>query len=293
MKFGRQFKLAIAGKQQDWLIENPFTCRFKASSSCTPTANEATFQLYNLPEKTRTDLIKDIFDGLGELNSYRRISFAAGYRSQPQLPVIFVGNVFWAYSYRQGPDWVTEIHALDGQYGIRNGDVQHAAPAGSEFQALLRVIAQFMPHITVGVISNSFGNSKATRGVSISGNAWDELVKRILPLNAEVFIDKERVNIITNNEYIANTGGIPEISDETGMIGSPRRQDALTTATLMFEPRIQVGQLVTLKSKESYAGDHKVLWVDHQGTVSDAICETLTTRVTFLRSNPDFRAIGI
>lgn len=294
MKFGREFKLSISGKEQDWLITNPFTCRFKMTSACTPTANDAIFQLYNLPEKTRTDLIKDVFDGLGEPNSYRRISFAAGYRSQPQLPVIFVGNVFWAYSYRQGPDWITEIHALDGQFGIQNGEVEHAAPAGVEFQALLRTIAQFMPHISIGIISKNVGSDqKSGRGVSVSGNAWDELVKRILPLNAQVFIDKEKMHVITNTEYIANTGGIPEISDETGMIGSPRKQADLTTATMLFEPRIQAGQLVTVKSRESYAGNHKVLFIGHSGTISDAVCETLTSNVTLYRTTEALKAVAL
>jgi hypothetical protein len=280
MKWGRTYQMIIQGELQEWRVGFPFSCRFQVSATGTPTANVGHFYLYNIPEKMRNDILKDIFDD----PQYRQISFMAGYESEPQLPVVFVGNVFWAYSYRQGPDWITEINALDGGYGIEAGSVHYVAPAGTDYRQILRVLVQAMPNLTPGIISQNLPLPENARGISLAGQPWAELIKRILPINAQLFISDEVVYILAQNEYIPNAGGLTEISDDTGMIGSPRRQNNMTIATLIFEPRIKCGQKITLVSRQPYAGDHKVMMVDHHGTISPTVCDDAVTVATFFRS---------
>jgi hypothetical protein len=282
MKFGRTYQMVIDGATDQWKVAFPFTCKFRISSSGTPSANLAHFLLYNLPERVRNDIGKDIYEDI----QYRRISFSAGYSTMPYLPVVFVGNVFWAYSYRQGPDWITEINCLDGGWGIAKAHIEQSFPAGTKYDQIIRVICHVMEteHIKTGVISNNLGLGACERGLSICGNAWEELVRMILPINAQLFISNEVINVLAQNEHLRDAGNLTEISEDTGIIGSPRRQGLQTIATMVFEPRIAVGQKVYLKSLQPYAGDHIVKFFEHQGTISQTVCDDLVTRITFFRS---------
>lgn len=291
MKFGRTWKMIIEGATEQWTFGMPFTINFRSSATGTPTANVAHFQIYNLPEKVRNDLVKDSWDDL----AYRRMSFSAGYESESQLSVIFVGNVTWSYSYRQGPDWITTIDALDGNWGMTKGKINCVVPGNASFTQILRTIALALPNVKIGAISNSLKPATAGMGqrtVSVVGNPWQALIDRIIPLNAHISINKETLNILAQGEYIPSNGGLTEITEEMGIIGSPQRQVALSTFTLVFEPRLEVHQKLSIQSSQPYSGDHSVLSIEHQGTISPVVSGDLTTSVTLIRV-PDSQLVAV
>lgn len=296
MKFGRTYTMIVQGNTQKWTFGSPFTCRFATVANGGPTMNTGDFFIYNLPEKVRNDILADIYGGFentpGELvplgivplgQALRPVSFAAGYQNEPQLPVIFVGNVVWAYSYRQGPDWITQIHCVDGQGAIDIGNAEISFISGTTLGQIFRTICQALPGLSIGLISKTFDQYKDPRGVVVSGNPWEELVRRIIPVNAQLFVNKGSIYIILQNEYVPNPGGIMEINADTGIIGSPRRQDSQTIVSMIFEPRLELGQQVLLRSASPYAGETKLLHLRHYGTISESECGDLITEATFLR----------
>lgn len=282
MKFGRTFQMIVQGDTDTWTFGPPFTLRFSVNANGTPTANTGDFFIYNLPEKVRNDILMDIYQD----PSFRKISFAAGYSREPNTPVIFVGNVYWAYSYRQGPDWITQIHCVDGGGAIDIANVEESFVSGTSLGQIYRTLCQAMVGVGAGVtdflVSSSFDSIRDPRGTVVSGSPWEELMRRIIPVNAQLFINKGKIYIVLQNEYVANPGGITEISADTGLIGSPRRQGSMTIATMVFEPRLEIGQQVMLKSAYS-SGENKLLSVRHYGVISEAECGDLVTEATFLR----------
>jgi hypothetical protein len=286
MKFGRTYDMVVQGESRRWTFGSPFTLRFTTQANGTPTMNTAEFFVYNLPENVRNDLLMDIYQD----PTLRTISFAAGYIREPTLPVVFVGNVFWAYSYRQGPDWITQIHCVDGGGALDVADIGTSligGQSGTTLGQIYRTLVQALPGLSIGLISKTFDEVRDPRGVVLSGNPWEELVRRIIPVNAQLFVNKGKVYIILQDEYVPNPGGITDITPDTGMVGSPRRQGAMTIATMIFEPRLEIGQKVTLHSSAPYAGEKKLLSIRHYGEISEAECGNLLTEATFLRpDNP-------
>ena len=295
MKFGRRYTMAIDGRGLDesgnpevHYISFPLTCVFQIIKDVTFSSGTGFFRIYNLAADTRSDIYQDIF----ELGAYRKITFAAGYEGE-ELPQIFQGNIKQAFSYRAGPDWITEIEAYDGGSDVETTIANITLPSQPfpyNIQDLaLTIIGQF-PNLDPGALGDlQTGILKPSRGITVSGNAWDLITRSIKPFGGFAFINNEKVNIVNQWEYIVNQGGVEEINSDTGMIGTPRLQSAQVKVKLIFEPRLEPQQLVHLTTVESrMTGDYTILRLIHQGTISGAIGEELTTEVTLFQPNRDF-----
>ena len=292
MKFGRRYTMAVDGRTLDEFgdpethyISFPLTCIFQIIKDVTFNTGTGLFRIYNLAAETRADIYRDIF----ELGDYRGITFAAGYDGE-ELPQIFQGNIKQAFSYRQGPDWITEIEAYDGGDAVENTIANITLPSHpfpyNIRDLALSIIGQF-ENADVGVLGNlQSGVLKPSRGITVSGNAWDLITRSIKPFGGFAFINNEKVNIVNQWEYIVNEGGVEEINSDTGMIGTPKLQASLVNVKLIFEPRLEPQQKVHLTTLESrMTGDYTVSRLVHQGTISGAICEDLTTEATLFQPN--------
>ena len=128
--------MTVQGNTRLWTFGSPFTLRFSITAKGTPTPPFAEFFIYNLPEEVRNDIMMDAFGDPDNYNpSFRPITMVAGYNNfaggQIDAPIkapVYAGNIYWAYTYRDGPDWITQIHCFDGQGAIDMGD--HAFPKG-------------------------------------------------------------------------------------------------------------------------------------------------------------------
>lgn len=287
MKFGRTYKLMIYSKRDnpvpDLTIEYPTTLRFALSNSALPTPNAAHFQIFNLGAETRAALYRDWFD---MSRTYRGVVFAAGYASETEMPVVFRGDIQAASSFRQGPDWITEIDAYDGGQAIQQSQIDLTVPAGYELQSLIKQMVVSMDNVSLGSVGSFKG--KSSRGRVLSGNTWDLLTRMLAPVNAQPFISKGVVHVVNQHEYISSQGALREISSETGLIGTPRRLETMIKATMIFEPRVEVGQVLRLRSEEvgitqalERFGDYKVMEVGHNGTISGTVGGDSLTTVTF------------
>lgn len=295
MKFGRIFQMQAEGRTFNpdtreyvkHIVSSPLTCRLQVSNSGMPSANVAVFEILNLSPEIRNDLFKDAFEQF----TYKQLVFSAGYASEPSIPVIFQGNIMLCYSYRQGPDWVTHIECLDGGFGIENGSIDLSVPTPYNFEQVVAKVVAGMPRIKLGVL----GAFKFTssRGIVFSGNPWELLVRQILPLEGQIYINHEQVNIVQQREYIVQQGLLDEISEATGLLDTPRRQSAFITCRMLFEPRLDIMQKVAVKSLvPGNNGDYKVFAVNHRGTISGAVCESLTTEVVAFGPSNELEAVA-
>lgn len=263
----------------------PLTCIFQVIKDVTFNSGTGIFRIYNLSADTRSDIYRDIF----ELGNYRGITFAAGYDSE-ELPQVFQGNIKQAFSYRQGPDWITEIEAYDGGDDVENTIANITLPSNpfpyNIRDLALSIIGQF-PNVSAGSFGDlQSGVLKPSRGITVSGNAWDLITRSIKPFGGFAFINNEQVNIVNQWEYIINEGGVEEINEEIGMIGTPKLQSNLVKVQLIFEPRLEPQQKVHLTTLESrMSGDYTVARLIHQGIISGAICEDLSTEATLFQPN--------
>lgn len=264
MKFQRTYSLTIQGTLDTHIIEFPLTLEFDVNRNTLASANSARFVIYNLKESVRRDIFHDRYDTL----NYKQVKLAAGYTHEPSLPVIFQGNVINAYSYRQGPDWRTEIEAFDGGFGIINGDAKVQLGQGWTMQSLIGQLLGGMPNVQQGAVSDF--DAPNTRGVCAAGNPWD-LIQGLVP-DGQAFIDKEIANVIRKDQFIDSPDGITVLNSNTGLLGTPRRHNALIEVPMLFEPLAIVGQQVLLQSLEKVNnGTYQVIGVHHRGVISGAV----------------------
>jgi hypothetical protein len=276
MKFQRTYTLTVQPndvKASPLEFRYPLTLDLEISRNTLASVNKATFTLYNLAENTRRSIFHDRYSNLPI--DYRRIQLKAGYESEPNQPVIFQGNVVAAGSYRAGTEWVTKIECFDGGIGVINGQVNITKEAGWDLKSLLKEVVGTMPSVHL----NSIGNLKAasTRGISVSGNSWEQVQK--LVGDGYAFIDNEGVNLLSESEYLLVDGAIPIITSDSGMLGAPKRQNLLLDVETLFEPRAAVGQLVELQSLETVNnGFYQIRGVEHRGRISGAFDGGVVTK---------------
>jgi hypothetical protein len=280
-KFGRRFRLTVDTNdgQSSIVIQNPLTIKFTLSRSTLASLNTAELDIYNLGDQTRKRIYRDRFNSFLVQNGVRpqKITLEAGYS---QLYQVFKGTVFEANSARQGVDIVTHISSKDGYQDITNTASFKTLAAGTSYDAMLKNLqGDFKSDITPGNTSPLYQQMTFKRPVSLNGNTWD-LIRSYT--NGQAFVDLEKIHTIQNKEVIVS--GLPIIDASTGLINTPRRSDSTLIVTTLFEPRVLMGaevQLISVIQKE-YNGPYKVIGVQHQGTISDGVCENLYSTFTLL-----------
>jgi hypothetical protein len=275
MKFGRTFSMRIQIDDELNAVEfdYPLTVEFNIVRNTFASANTGSFTIYNLGIDRRRQIYHDRYDTL----NYRQIIMQAGYTSDQNTPLatIFQGNVQSGYSFKRKQDWTTKLECFDGGFGILNGQASVSVGAGWTPTSVVKQLVGSMPNVTLGTVS--LPGVQNSRALSLFGNAWD--IIRRLTGNNTTFIDNEKVNAVTQGTYITPPDGIPLITSDTGLLGTPRKMGGLLEVDMIFEPRIVINQLVALESEETYYnGQYAVMGFTHRGTISGAVCgDAITT----------------
>ena len=269
-KFGRSYSLTagtLAGGTL--LIQPPFTVEFDITRNILTSANVCQIRIYNLSLDHRNALRFNIFDS----GDFRPIIFNAGYGSN--LPTIFSGNITQAWSVREGVDFVTTIECFDGGYAFANATTNQSFPSGTPQQVVIETLVQSLGNFNVspGAVGNYPGS--ISRGNTYSGNTAQVLSE--LTGNG-FFIDNGRANCLGNSECVS--GGIPLINAQSGLLGTPVREQTNLSFDMIFEPGAKAGQLIQLESltESSFNGFYKITSVKHRGMISEAVCgDAITT----------------
>lgn len=288
-KFQRDYLLSVQGnvdKTQYYSMKPPLTIEFDIVRNTFASANTGRFRIYNLAESTRRNLFHVRYD-IDEKN-YQRVQLFAGYKTNKQLPLVFLGNVFTAGTRRTGPDWITDIEAFDGGVGMLTGQISLTKPAGWTAPEVLRTLVGAMPYTQFGAVGDI--TSTNTRGISMAGNAWD-IFKRIVG-DGVAFVDMQNVYGLKENEYLVKPGQIELILGPNNIIGTPRRVGAIVEVDMIFEPSVFIGQAVTINSLETvYNGTYQLRGIHHRGTISEAVGGDALTTLSLWVGTETLRAV--
>lgn len=272
-KFGRNYELTITVPPLlPVVVTPPFTVEFDITRSTLSSANRAMFRIYNLSEKTRNILRKNVTD----FGAHIPLQFRAGYGDD--LSLGFKGNVTQGYSYRDGVNFITQLECYDGGTAFMTGKTNQVFPAGTPTQDVLRTLIGTLPFVSPGVVGDFPGT--LTRGMSLSGNTAD-LLREFS--GGGFFIDCEKAHVLNADEYISDYTPMTRIDASTGLIGTPQLENTLCRFDMVFEPRLVVGQRITLSSitGAGFNGDYKATAVQHRGMISDAVAGTVVTTGEF------------
>lgn len=265
-------------------ITMPLTISFNVKRNINSDCNTSTITVLNLAEDTRRKIFLDNYKTM----YYKGIELRAGYGTEKEtLPLIFKGNIQSAFSKRNGVDYETTIDALDGGFAYVNGYSSRQFSKGTTDKQVLNALVSDLPHIEKGKIGDF--KFPLTRGNTIDGQTMSYFSSFS---ENHFFIDLEKINCLLDNECFE--GNIKVIDADCGLLGSPLRQEAFLTFEMIFEPRLQIGQYVELKSKTEtiYNGVYKVIGIEHSGTISDAQSGQCKTKVSLNYINGVPQIIG-
>lgn len=273
-KFGRNYRLRVQTDDAGGFvtISLPFTIEFDITRNILTSANVCQIRVINLSLINRNLIRLNGYD----TGSFRAIELLAGYGDN--LSRIFSGNISVAWSVREGTNFITQIECFDGGFDFVNGTTSTQFTANTAQQSVIAFLMKSLPTTKFGAVGNYPGN--LARGNTYNGNTVNLLTELT---GGGFFIDDGKAYALGTNEYIADLPAIT-ISPQSGLIGTPVREQSFMRFEMIFEPSLSPGQQVILESftENNFNGTYKVVNVKHRGMISEAVCGSVTTSGDFL-----------
>lgn len=293
-KFQRNYSLSVQGNDGNThVISYPLTLEFQIKRDSLYSINSSTFRIYNLGQPTRNLIYLDQFNqGL----VFRSLKLLAGYGTT--LSTVFNGNVKFAQSYREekGVNFITEIEGFDFGWAAVNAQSNFNLSPGVDapvidsplvINRLIKDLQATVPkgsNLSIGAISNQFnkgGNAYQTwdRGFMVANPTWPK-IQEITQNNS--YIDNGKVYVLFEDDVF--DGELTVIDSSTGILGTPKKSNQRIDVETLFEPRLQIGQQIQLKSASlsQFNGNYKVIGLEHRGIISGAVGGELKTIISLL-----------
>ena len=273
-KFIKDYKLDVETNDgRIATIVPDLTMEFDVSKNTGSQPNSATITIYNLGETLRSSIFKDIVD-MESVSNFRSIKLSAGYKYPKIMSEIFNGSVKKAYSTRERTEFKTVIEAWEQYITPSGGPVSYAPKAGATPREILAILSAQFPNVKSTILGGMLDKVKSTRGQVLFGDAY-EIIKELT--NNRVYLDDGNLCVLLDQEVVA--APLEYVDASTGLLGTPRRGDGVVEIDMIFEPRLKVGQQLSVISgtEKRFAGTYKVMGFTHRGMISssmDAPCIT-------------------
>ena len=257
-------------------IQPPFTVEFDVNRNDFGSSNYGQIRIHNLSENIRSKLRQDPSD----LISFRNVTFRAGYGFT--MPIVLLGKISQAGSVREGTEFITTLQVFDGGFAATQAYTSLNFPGGTPHTD---IIAGLITDLSdYGVSQGSIGNYEGTtkRGTAFTGSTTKALDTFT---GGGFFIDNGKAHALGDDE--AFEGEIDVITSASGLLGTPVREGTRLIIEMLFEPRLVVGQVLSIKSitAANYNAEYKVVGFHHRGTISDSVSGSATTEITLACPN--------
>ena len=276
-KFQCQYRLLLDyiakdNETRQSVVTSPITIHFNVKKELFKSINSGRIEIYNLDLETQTYIYQDKL--LLEQGTDKKVELMAGYGNT--LTTCLQGRIQECYSERVGTDMVTTIDVIDTD--ILNQHASVTFEAGTTRQEAINYLYSQMPNLKVGE-TGQFGGIFNTP-TTFSGNAF-YVINQVT--GGHTFIDNGVINSLNDNEVLSNYG-VYLIQSDTGLLGTPKRREAVLEVEMLFEPTIRMGQLVEIKSEtqSQFNGQFKVVGIEHDCVISGSTGGKRTTKLQLL-----------
>lgn len=281
MKWIRDYEITITTPEGTIItVEPPFSIHFRVNRNALASANRCNLTIYNLGPNTRNQIFKDRYT----IAEYWQLEIKAGYK---KLETVFLGNMYQSYSFKQGPDWLSNIQGFDGLNAIQNGFTSTTVEKGTSQRTVVQNIIKDMPNVVKGLLGTPADGSNE-RGKVLMGQSADLLS---IETGGKYFIDNEVVNVLDGDEV---KGGQILLLDSDQLFTTPKRRDAVLDCDVLFIPEASIALFCQLDSKfKIYNGTYKVIGFTHDVTISQAISGNAKTTITLYAGAEGLREVAV
>lgn len=255
------------------VIQPPFAVDFEVSFGLVEGQHTCFFQFYNLSYDDQRKLWKDYFN-IGDKEI--RLHFFAGYGKTEDLPLLCSVDILRCTSQRTAGsvDVVTTVETVFNDLYSSFAFCNMTFEKGSKYNDILSALIDKLP-ISVGYVSDDLGELPNSR--TYIGNAIDLIKSEFGRHN--VFVGQDELNVLKDTEIIPSE--IQVISEETGMLGTPKISNVYLQVDMMFEPNLKLFQVIYLNSTYRLikSQPYKVYSISHRGTISNVTSANVVTTV--------------
>lgn len=250
----------------------PLTISFNIQRNTFAQANTANFQIYNLAPSTRSS--KAFFQDKFNTKSLKIVNFSAGYNGN--LIKCFTGYILESYSARQNVDVVTNMQCMDMGTNA-SSYINMTFEAGTTRQEAFDNVIQNCEGLTKGYQGTLEGTFETP--ATFAGSPIDVLNQIT---EGHTFVDNGVAHTLQNNECL--DVGVTVLQPNTGLLKTPQRREAQIIAESLFNPSVQVGQLLEITDPvfPDFNGTYKLCGFSHNGLISPTQAGERTTTYNLL-----------
>lgn len=254
--------IATASDSQARVI-NGLRINFKIDKTVLADPNKAVIRVYNCNADSRAAMEAE----------GARVLLRVGYGLDEDDQVqIFIGDIRRVAHLKQGPDWISEIEAGDGEVDYTGSKVDMSFPAGTPAATVLSSVIGEMQNVKnvatnlIGAVGVYLTPVVASGPVSV---VMDTITSK---LGLEWSIQDEEIQIL--KEGVATFDTAVFLSPETGMIGSPAKTLIGCQITSLLNTEFKPGRLVTVSSRD-INGTFRTQSVAHNGDTFQGPWQTI------------------
>lgn len=283
LKFNRNYKLFLDDINLLPVdITMPFTLEFDVLRNTNSSANVAHLRIMNLNTNTRRRLLKN-----PNIAQNRKMQLVAGYGNV--MNVILYSQIKQCFSHREGVNFVTEIQSFDGGWAYNNAIIdekEFVFPAGTTHKQVITAMINSLSSYDVAFGHVGDFPTVLKKRTPFTGGTINNLKELT---NQNFFIDNGIAYALGVGETLLTQNTISEINAQTGLIGTPIREERFLRCEVVFEPRFKMKQKIKLTSStltEEFNGIYEIVEIHHKGTISATEAGTATTQVGLLGAEP-------
>lgn len=256
-----EYKIDPLAGDQGFVIEK-MRIEFEIERNLKSSPNTCSIRITNLNEASRTAFKE----------AQLRVVLEAGY--EDNYSVIFSGDVTYAMSELDGPNWITHVECGDGDRIFASARVGRSYKAGTQVRTIITdALASIGQAVPDNVKTDPAFSRIVPRGYTAFGELKQFMTGVLKPLGYSWSIQDNKIQILgpaqTSNQAYT-------LSSANGMIGSPefgqpprttkkgkKKQPTVTVKSLLY-PQLRPGAEVNLVSRD-LVGQFKLLSVKHVG----------------------------
>lgn len=251
-RFRRNYELQIVKGSRSVTVIPEFNISFDCLKSIDGMGiNKLNCEVFGLSEDNRNILIKDI-----EEQKIVSIRLKIGY--QGKLGQIFQGQLHRGSSQLTSGGYSSKFECLDGGFDYFNSFTSKTVIGKNN---AVSSILEDMPNTEIGKLTQF---PDLVRPKVIIGNSYQKL-QELAGDSERVYIDNGKINILKSEDVIGTY--IPVVNADSGLIGTPTRENKQITFETIMNPQITLGGRVKLESLVSkhLNGIYKVQTIGYKG----------------------------
>lgn len=237
--------------------------KFKVEKTNESSPNDATIEIYNLSEATRSLLEgkkTKVRLSIGYLGLNAGGIAGTGVGGSSSVETVFIGDVTKTTQKIESPDIITTVECADGDNRYRNARLEKGYPPNTNLTAVFDDLGNALG-LGKGP-QEGIPNKKFANGLTLSGLSRDHLSTLCKSNRLEWSIQDENLQIIPEGQ--GTTESVILLSSDSGLIGSPNKTDKGMEFVSLIQPKLRPGRRVQVDSR-ILKGIFKLRKVTHEG----------------------------